>query len=64
MALKDWKIKNVREDRIDFYKNNKREITISGAAYGYDIVILKDGVKNFKTKSQALKFVRRYIKEN
>lgn len=72
MTLKDWKKND--DDEIGFdYSSNKRGLQISyrnrskilqvsyRAGYKYDEIVIS---KKFKTKTQALKFAKAYMKNH
>lgn len=72
MALKDWKKTN--DDEIGFdYSNSSRGLQISyrnrskvlqvshRAGYKYDEIVIS---KKFKTKSQAFKYAKAYMKNH
>jgi len=75
MAIKDWR-KDGKNDWFHKIKNIHIEINnipvkysaLKNAGYKYNINIVKNGIfevqQAFKTKSQALKYARNYMKKH
>lgn len=63
MVLKDWKEAKININHVQYYKDYKPIIDIQKAFTGYRVMIGKHKWKTFKTKSQALKYAKSYMKK-
>ena len=69
MALKDWKKTTNLEEQIDFEKDDKHYLmlALSEQGMGKKWIIYINGFKKFKffkTKQQALKFAKAYMRSH
>ena len=66
MATKDWKkFKGIKQPRWELQKPNYDQICVSRIKERYEVgTVFKGHLKWFKTKSQALRFAKSYMRKH
>jgi len=66
MVIKDWKKEETLAGNIIFYHREKyKQIRIDKGFYErWELKIPNHSIKKFKTKQQALKFAREYMRKH